>query len=543
MAHDADTLLVAEPIVEEVTVATTRAATPAWLISAVTHGVILGVFSLVIFIASHGDPETPSVRHRPMAPIPEVDPKNDMDPPERPDEPTINVEVADEGPASPETELELDDLKPQSEEDKEAEVPLGDPNAVSDMMMATDDGFFMAIGVGSNSKGIWGDPNGGGVRRAIGRGLTTHGAEKSVERALRWFKRHQSPDGRWDVDGYQANCADGGRCEPGSENTGMAGDIACTGYALMCFLSHGYDQRMPSRYRDTVRKGVDWLIANQNADGLWGERNYEHAIATLAAADAYGISNDPRLREPVTRAVKIILDRQATETAGGYGLGWDYVQPNPARNDASVSGWNVMALKSAMAAGIDVGNGMAGAKNWLLKSWIAANPNHAKLDPYKDTTSFPYTWDAVTGKVEIGAPGADSHDMAAVGALCAVFLGHKKGDIMLETLCNHIERYQQPKAWPVNTYYLYYDSLALAQCDGERFKRWNSTTRDILVKAQRTEETCFDGSWDFTGTKFHGHQTGRLLSTAYCCLALEASYHYAGATAQREGKEKPKREW
>ena len=58
-------------------------------------------------------------------------------------------------------------------------------------------------------------------------------SESAVDAALRWFKRHQSPNGMWDVDGYPVNCTlAGAKCEPGTDHTGADGDAAMTGYAV-----------------------------------------------------------------------------------------------------------------------------------------------------------------------------------------------------------------------------------------------------------------------------------------------------------------------
>lgn len=81
-------------------------------------------------------------------------------------------------------------------------------------------------------------------------------------------------------------------------------------------------------------------------------------------------------------------------------------------------------------------------------------------------------------------------------------------------------------AWPLDLYRLHYGTLAAFQHQGEVWRAWNSAVRDLLVEHQRSDG-CFEGSWDWQGTGFHGHDTGRLLSTVLACLALEVYYRSA----------------
>jgi hypothetical protein len=191
-----------------------------------------------------------------------------------------------------------------------------------------------------------------------------------------------------------------------------------------------------------------------------------------------------------------------------------------------------MALKAAKSAGLDVGDGWEGAKAWLDGAWKAANPGKDPASMGSDEESgFPYTWNAVNDETK------HPETRTCIGALCAVFLGKRPGDGMLDSMINYVCSKDMPKAYPTNTYYMYYNTLAVFQYGGEKWKDWNATVRDMLVNAQHGNGTgCFNGSWDYEGTKFHGSEVGRLLSTAYCCLSLEVYYRYERVKGKGDDK-------
>jgi len=493
---------------------TVKKAVPAWIISIVAHAVILGLLAVIV-VASQVEIAPPPVHITVLPPTPPEEkprPEHEI----KPNDIKIDVEVEVEKP-SPMSELEVPVEEFNREEVTDAEVPKGRDDAKADSEMGGP-GALMAIGPGGGAAGMTGLRTGGGKKRALGKYGGNRPSEAAVDSALRWFKRHQSPNGQWDVDGYPANCTENPKCEPGTEHTGADGDIAGTGYAILCFLGAGFDHRMPSQYKPTVKAGIDWLLSVQKEDGLFGDRNYEHPIAVMALAEAYAMSNDAALKGPSQKGIDVLLSRQIKDKTTGYGLGWDYKTSND-RNDSSVTGWCVMALKSGVAAGLNVGNGMDGAKQWLEGAWKAANKDFKPSDPYTDQSHFPYTWNQNSG-------ATDKEDRVPMGALCAVFLGHLGDDPMLNSMANFIMAKQLPKTYPMDTYYMYYNTLAIFQVAGDRWEKWNGTVRDILVNAQRTGDGCFDGSWDYEGTSFHGHKTGRILSTAYCCLSLEVYYRY-----------------
>ncbi len=110
-------------------------------------------------------------------------------------------------------------------------------------------------------------------------------------------------------------------------------------------------------YNSPLDRGLRSLLAQQAADGTFtgqGGMMYGHGIATLLLAEACGMTQDDRfLRPALRRAVRVILQAQAVEKGTFHAGGWRYA-PSSTDSDLSVSVWQITALKAASEAGVVV---------------------------------------------------------------------------------------------------------------------------------------------------------------------------------------------
>ena len=121
--------------------------------------------------------------------------------------------------------------------------------------------------------------------------------ENAIDRALRWLAKHQGLNGRWGVADYFQNCTEvGAKCEPGQahDKPHAAGDIACTAYALLCFLANGHVHTQPNTSRGGEKR-IDYLVS-QEQEGRFAQTNnmYAIAVATLALVEASAMAPEDR---------------------------------------------------------------------------------------------------------------------------------------------------------------------------------------------------------------------------------------------------------
>ena len=319
--------------------------------------------------------------------------------------------------------------------------------------------------------------------------------EQAVERALTWYAARQEPDGRWDS----------------GKNGGMAGqDFAATGFAVLCLYGWGERHDKPGEYQECLSRAVEWLanesvrrkgnFAQDASHGMYGQ-----GVATIALAEAYGITGDRRLKEPLELAVKVIL--KAQNPAHG---GWRY-NPTPSDSDTSVVGWQVMALYSARKAGIDVPQQTFDlAAKWLDS---AGSGTHGGLFGYqvKSKPTAPMTAEAMFARQLLGAKPSEPRQQESAEFLTSVEGAGRRG---AKT------NLPGPRS-KSNYYHWYYGALALYQHQGEPWKRWNRAVRPLLLARQETEGDMA-GTWSAGQWK----QAGPIISTALATLALEVYYRY-----------------
>jgi hypothetical protein len=495
-----------------------------WITSASLHVAAILIMGLAVVSQVVKEVETPPVKVVYMEPTPEVklNPTKNYD---LIDKKVIieTEEISDTNKVTVPSDFDIvieQDL--QSEDNAKTDGKHGREEAISEYEVGGE-GTFLTMGAGGGGGGIYGKRNEWGKTRQASKFYGPNGREalSTLDAALRWIKKHQSPNGSW-AEKYELNCQDASKCEPGKFGLGGSDcGVAYTSYAVLCYLGAGYDHKTPNKYKVVVSRGIEYLLSIQKADGQIGNRNYEIAIAAMALSEAYAMTNDTALKEPTQKLIDVVVARQIKGNVekDPYDVqGWDYTKPT-ARNDISVTGWNVMAIKSALAAGLNTGHAMEGSKKFIEKVWKATNPNWEKLDNYGKSV-FPYTYNSTTSEV------AKDH-LSFAGACMAVFSGYTSESLMLQTMMNDVdERWLKNDKYKNNLYSVYYSSLASFQCGEERYKPWATAYVPWLINIQYHDETCFDGSFKFPNQSYHGGDDNRLLNHMYATLSLEVAFRY-----------------
>ncbi|MEL7239448.1 MAG: hypothetical protein AAGK78_11350, partial [Planctomycetota bacterium] len=203
--------------------------------------------------------------------------------------------------------------------------------------------------------------------------VQTDAIEQAVQRGVNYLIARQTPDG--------------------AIGSGRRYAAAHTALSLMSMLGVGHLPTDPTPQGKAMRDAVQFLLRDglQNEQGYFGDadssRMYGHGIITLCLSELVGMNGDDeidaKMRRRLEKAIDLILRSQRVQKYDErFEGGWRYA-PGARDADLSVTVWQVMALRSAKAAGVEVpSSAIDEAVAYLKRSF--------REDPRKPGGTFSY---------------------------------------------------------------------------------------------------------------------------------------------------------
>ena len=337
--------------------------------------------------------------------------------------------------------------------------------------------------------------------------------DESVKRGLQWLATQQQKDG--------------------SFKTLDMGQPAITSLCLMAFLAQG-ESPADGQYQQQLAKAVDYIIAQQKPNGLIaktapeevpiprdiqhvgvGEQSaYNHAISGLALAEVYGQCNQEQAEQispVIEKAIKATLEMQQWKGKQAYDVGgWRYVsRPFPNQDsDLSVTGWQLMFLRSAKNAGFDVPKASIDAAVKYVEKCFLKD---------KDRRAHSYLADANVRR------NAVTRAMAGAGVLAMAHAGKHDSQEVLDSgkwiLAHDFSNYNvdttaYPITWTEDRFH--YGALictqAMFQLGGKYWEQFFPPLVDVLLANQEAK-----GSWP---PEKEERAYGSCYSTSLCILSF-----------------------
>jgi hypothetical protein len=317
-------------------------------------------------------------------------------------------------------------------------------------------------------------------------------AVEPIQKGLKWLASQQQEDGRW-------------KCKP---MAGATDDMASTAFALLAFLADG-NSEATGPYKDTVAKGVGFLLKQQRPDGSFGgARHYTEGLCVLALVEAFVMGGTDTEYEAAQKGVSYVVKVQRPEGGWLYG-GTDNAGPG----DTSVTGMMFQPLKQGQMAYLDF------------------DPKALLLG--RDFIDLMTAADGYVGYRGRGDRAGLA--LTAIGNLVRIYSGVSPDDQKVKPgLALVLQNKEQMKA---NIYFLYYGVMIAFLAGGDSWQSWSSMMLPFLIEKQ-VKEGPEAGSWAPEGKGVGAGFADYLSqtdSTAMSLLALECCYRYVPANMLKRG--------
>jgi len=200
-------------------------------------------------------------------------------------------------------------------------------------------------------------------------------------RARRWVEAMQSRDGGWgafDADNTRRLCTALPFCDFGEVIDPPSADVTAHAVEMLAAA--------PDADPDRLRRGVAWLLGQQEADGSWfGRWGVNHVYGTGAVVPALVAAGEAPSAPPVRRAVRWLVAHQNSD--GGWGEDIrSYSDPAWRGRGTSTPSQTAWALLALLAAGERDAPATAGGVAWLVEQQRA---DGTWDEPWFTGTGFP----------------------------------------------------------------------------------------------------------------------------------------------------------
>lgn len=278
--------------------------------------------------------------------------------------------------------------------------------------------------------------------------------------ARAWLLAAQSDDGGW-------------RAATG--NAAELYDVGVSALALLALMESD-PARLDAASRAAIRRGLDYLAARQDADGLFGPScpgaPYNQGLATLAMLEARALEDDPGWQAAARRGLAFLRAIQDPEG------GWGYYGSSPGSVNSSVSIWPLIALvrgDQAGFAGLDLRPAIDGGR-----AWLRATVGDGGLMGYHRANESPYGFATLT----------------AAGAVCLLRTGHPADRRVADTMLPAIRRAAADPNLPMDLYRTFFvsEALALAGADAGPDRLTESVSGNVASAQVRAGPDA--GSWE-----------------------------------------------
>jgi hypothetical protein len=331
--------------------------------------------------------------------------------------------------------------------------------------------------------------------------------KQAVDRAVGWLMRQQRGSGYFS--------------EKPNEQTVKRGDMpshsaAMTSLALMGLASVGHLPSDPTPEGRAAAKALKFLTDNVVADenGYLGRsdrsRMYGHGIITLMLTEMVGMSVDEevdrKVRDLAKAGVKLILTAQKVNKNDSNKGGWRY-EPQSTDADISVSVWQLMSLRAAKNAGLEVpAQAIADAVAYIKRSYRSE----------RDALGRPK--DLAAGFSYEPYGGRQTFSTTAAGLLSLMVTGQYEAPEVVGS-ANYLIKNPPELNEPWFYYGNYYYAQGMYQRGGDFAATARRRTEDILIKAQSPE-----GAWQ--PKNGNEKSAGPIYATSLALLSISVYHHF-----------------